>query len=191
MEKAKKLLEFIRNFVEVYIPVLSFVIMFVVFVIQIAARYVFNNPLPWAYEITVTCYLWTVVLSACYAERSRSHVTFTLVYDALGIKAKAVCAFLGNLIIAVAFAVSIVPSIKFVSFMKMQETSVFHIGLNIVYAPYILFLIFILIYTLSDMYNQFMVFTGLGGQAAVDKMLNNTKNETQEAIENSANQEEA
>ena len=191
MEKAKKLLEFIRNFVEVYIPVLSFVIMFVVFVIQIAARYVFNNPLPWAYEITVTCYLWTVVLSACYAERSRSHVTFTLVYDALGIKAKAVCAFLGNLIIAVAFAVSIVPSIKFVSFMKMQETSVFHIGLNIVYAPYILFLIFILIYTLSDMYNQFMVFTGLGGQAAVDKMLNNTKNETQEAIENSVNQEEA
>ncbi len=191
MEKAKKLLEFIRNFVEVYIPVLSFVIMFVVFVIQIAARYVFNNPLPWAYEITVTCYLWTVVLSACYAERSRSHVTFTLVYDALGIKAKAVCAFLGNLIIAVAFAVSIVPSIKFVSFMKMQETSVFHIGLNIVYAPYILFLIFILIYTLSDMYNQFMVFTGLGGQAAIDKMLNNTKNETQEAIENSVNQEEA
>ena len=165
--------------------------MFVVFVIQIAARYVFNNPLPWAYEITVTCYLWTVVLSACYAERSRSHVTFTLVYDALGIKAKAVCAFLGNLIIAVAFAVSIVPSIKFVSFMKMQETSVFHIGLNIVYAPYILFLIFILIYTLSDMYNQFMVFTGLGGQAAIDKMLNNTKNETQEAIENSVNQEEA
>lgn len=191
MEKAKKLLEFIRNFVEVYIPVLSFVIMFVVFVIQIAARYVFNNPLPWAYEITVTCYLWTVVLSACYAERSRSHVTFTLVYDALGIKAKAVCAFLGNLIIAVAFAVSIVPSIKFVSFMKMQETSVFHIGLNIVYAPYILFLIFILIYTLSDMYNQFMVFTGLGGLAAIDKMLNNTKNETQEAIENSVNQEEA
>ena len=191
MEKAKKLLEFIRNFVEVYIPVLSFVIMFVVFVIQIAARYVFNNPLPWAYEITVTCYLWTVVLSACYAERSRSHATFTLVYDALGIKAKAVCAFLGNLIIAVAFAVSIVPSIKFVSFMKMQETSVFHIGLNIVYAPYILFLIFILIYTLSDMYNQFMVFTGLGGQAAIDKMLNNTKNETQEAIENSVNQEEA
>lgn len=190
MDKAKKVLEFVRNFVEIYLPVCSFVMMFVVFVIQIAARYVFNSPLPWAYEVTVTCYLWTVVLSACYAERTRSHVTFTLVYDALGIKAKAVCAFLGNLIIAVAFAVSIVPSIKFVAFMKMQQTSVFHIGLNIVYAPYILFLVFILIYTLSDMYNEFMVFSGLGGQAAIDKMLNNTKNETQEAIENAAEQEE-
>ena len=90
MNNLKKIGGFIRDCVELYIPVIAFVVMFCVFVIQIAARYVFNNPVPWAYEVTVMCYVWLVILGACYAERSRSHVTFTLVYDKLGIKGKAV-----------------------------------------------------------------------------------------------------
>ena len=183
MGRAKKVFFALRNCVEVYIPIASFCIMFLVFIAQIIARYLFRNPLAWAYEVTVTCYLWMVVLSACYAQREHSHVTFTLIYDKLSVKGKAICAFLGNLIIAVAFAISFVPSVKLVTFMEMQKTSVFKIGLNIVYAPYILFLAIILIYIVMDLYNEFMVFTGLGGQKAVDKMLSNTKNETQEAIE--------
>jgi hypothetical protein len=67
--------------------------------------------------------------------------------------------------------------------MKMQVTSVFKIGLNVVYFPFIPFMIIILCYILYDMYIEFLVFTGIGGEAAVQKMLNSTKNETQEAIE--------
>ena len=183
MDKLKKVFNVLRQLVEVWIPICSLIIMFTVFVVEVFARYFFRNPLPWAYEVTVSCYLWLVVLGACYAQRKHAHVTFTLVYDKLGIKGKAICAFLGNLLIAIAFAVQIVPAIKFVDFMKMQKTSVLQIGLNIVYAPFIPFLIIILIYTLMDLYNEFMVFTGLGGQAAIDKMLADTKNETEEAIE--------
>lgn len=183
MEKFKKVFQFLRNCVEVYIPIMSFCLMFVIFIVEIVARYLFQNPLPWAYEITVTCYLWMVVLSACYTQREKAHVTFTLVYDKLSVKGKAICAFLGNLIIAIAFGISIIPSIKFIDFMKMQVTSVFKIGLNIVYAPYILFLIIMFIYIIMDLYNEFMVFTGMGGQKAIDKMLSGTKNETEEAIE--------
>ena len=60
-----------------------------------------------------------------------------------------------------------------------------------VYAPFILFMIIILLYILSDMWLEIKVITGIGGEAAVQKMLDETKNETQEAIEAANAQEEA
>lgn len=190
MEGLKKIGKFLRNCVELYIPIAAFLIMFVVFVIQIAARYVFNNPVPWAYEVTVMGYLWMVVLGACYAYRDRSHVTFTLLYDKLPVKGKAVCGFLGNLLMAIAFIAMFIPACKMISQMKIQVTSVFKIGLNIVYLPFIPFMIIILCYILYDMWLEIMVFTGIGGEAAVKKMLDETKNETQEAIDAAMAQEE-
>ena len=190
MDALKKVGKFIRNLVELYIPIAAFLIMFVVFIIQIAARYIFNNPVQWAYEVTVMGYLWMVVLGACFAYRERSHVTFTLVYDKLPVKGKAICGFLGNLLMFIAFAAMFVPSCQMISQMKIQVTSVFKIGLNIVYLPFIPFMVIIMIYILMDMYTEFMVFTGLGGEKAVSKMLNDTKNETQEAIEAALSQGE-
>ena len=191
MEGLKKVGKFLQNCVELYIPIASFLVMFCVFVIQIVARYVFNNPVPWAYEVTVIGYLWMVVLGACYAYRDRSHVTFTLVYDKLPVKGKAICGFLGNLLMAIAFIVMFVPACQMIGQMKIQVTSVFKIGLNVVYAPFILFMIIILLYILSDMWLEIKVSTGIGGEAAVQKMLDETKNETQEAIEAANAQEEA
>lgn len=191
MEGLKKVGKFLRDCVELYIPIASFLVMFCVFVIQIVARYVFNNPVPWAYEVTVIGYLWMVVLGACYAYRDRSHVTFTLIYDKLPVKGKAICGFLGNLLMAIAFIVMFVPACQMISQMKIQVTSVFKIGLNVVYSPFILFMIIILLYILSDMWLEIKVITGIGGEAAVQKMLAETKNETQEAIDAANAQEEA
>lgn len=191
MEGLKKVGKFLRNCIELYIPIASFLIMFSVFVIQIVARYVFNSPVQWAYEVTVVGYLWMVVLGACYAYRDRSHVTFTLLYDKLPVKGKAVCAFLGNLLMAVAFGAMFLPACKMIGQMKIQETSVLKIGLNVVYSPFIVFMIIILIYIISDMILEVMVMTGIGGEAAVKKMLDDTKSETQEAIEAAEAMEEA
>lgn len=189
MDALKKVGKFIRDCVELYIPIAAFVIMFCVFIIQIAARYLFNNPVQWAYEVTVMGYLWMVVLGACYAYRDRSHVTFTLFYDMLPVKGKAICGFLGNLLMFIAFAVMFKPSCQMISQMKIQETSIFKIGLNIVYCPFIPFMIIMLIYILMDMITELKVIFGIGGEAAVQKMLNETKNETQEAIDAAMAQE--
>lgn len=189
MDALKKAGKFIQNCVELYIPIAAFLIMFIVFIIQIAARYVFSNPVQWAYEVTVMGYLWMVVLGACYAYRDRSHVTFTLIYDMLSVKGKAVCGFLGNLLMFIAFFVMFKPAFQMISQMKIQETSVFKIGLNIVYSPFIPFMIIMMIYILMDMITELKVMFGIGGEEAVQKMLNETKNETQEAIEAALEQE--
>ena len=182
MDALKKAGKFIRNCVELYIPIAAFVLMFCVFVFQIAARYIFNSPVQWAYEVTVMCYLWMVILGACYAYRDRSHVTFTLTYDMLPVKGKAICGFLGNLLMFIAFVAMFVPACKMINQMQIQVTSILKIGLNIVYSPFIPFMIIIMIYILMDMITELKVLFGIGGEEAVKKMLNETRDETHEAI---------
>ena len=102
--------DILRDIVEVCIPIVSFCIMFIVFVAQIFSRYVLRAPLAWAYEVTVSCYLWLVVLGACLAQRERAHVVFTLITDKLPLRWEAFCTFLGNLLIVVAFTWSFCPA---------------------------------------------------------------------------------
>lgn len=181
-----------RDCVELYIPIASLLIMFCTFIFQIFSRYVLKQPVAWAYEVTVMCYLWMVVLGACYAYRDRSHVTFTLFYDQFGVKGKAFIAFLGNLLMFIAFVAMFLPSCNMIlDQMSKQVTSVFKIGLNIVYLPFIPFNVIMLLYFLYDMIIEVMVFFGIGGQATVDKFLNATKNETEEAIEAALAEENA
>ena len=179
---AKKIVNFLQKCVEEVIPMWTFSIMFIVFIVQIVARYVVRNPLSWAYEVTVICYLWTVMFGTCYTTRKKSHVKFTMLYDALQPKGKALLVFAGDLIIAAAFIIMTSPVIKFIGQMKIQVTGVFKIGLNIVYAPFIPFMFIVLAYTLYEMWQCFQVFTGIGGQAAVDAFLNQGKTEAEQAV---------
>jgi TRAP-type C4-dicarboxylate transport system permease small subunit len=132
-----------------------------------------------------------VVLGACYAYRDRSHVTFTLFYDQFGTKAKAFIAFLGNVLMLIAFAYMFLPTCDMIlDQMSKQVTSVFKIGLNIVYFPFIPFMIIIMLYIISDIFVEFMVFTGLGGEKYEQKMLSMNKTEVEEVVELSKVQEE-
>lgn len=176
--------DLLRDVVELYIPIVSFCIMFLVFVAQIFSRYVLRAPLAWAYEVTVSCYLWLVVLGSCLAQRERAHVVFTLITDKLPLRWEAFCTFLGNLLIVVAFSWSFLPSVEFVAFMGRQKTSVFKISLDIVYAPYIPFLAFTILYMLRDLMRDFRVFTGLAAPEEVEIYRREHRNEVEQALEN-------
>ena len=159
MKKLIKIFIAVRDFIEVFLPVLSFTIMFITFILQIVARYVFRNPLTWTYEITVIGFSWTVILGACYAMRKRSHVMFTLIYDHLSGKKAAILRLIGNIIIFVAFILLIVPSAKYVMFMNFQSTSVFHIKLSWVFVPFVYFLISIGLYTSAEIIEDIKIIT--------------------------------
>ncbi len=183
MRLMKRLVSILQSIVELCVPAASFVLMFVVFVVQIFCRYILNQPLDWAYEVTVSCYLWMVILGACYAQRWRAHVVFTLFYDKLSVRLKALTAILGNGLIAFAFAWSFWPTVQMIEFMKMQKTSILRIGLNIVYAPYIPFMILIFLYMMIDIVRDFKVLIGMASQEDVAKMLSENRSETQEVID--------
>lgn len=186
----KKIGAFIRECVEMYIPMIAFVVLFVIFVYQVFMRYVIKNPQPWTAEVEQSCFLWLVLLGACYAQRVKGHVTFTLVYDSLSVKGKAITAMLGNLLITFACLVTLIPSANYIigQMERAQVTTVLKWPKTFVFAPYVLFLAIIAIYAIMDIYEEIMVLRG--DQKYIDKMLQESKSEAELAIEESLAQEQ-
>ena len=150
----------LRDIFEIYIPVIAFTVMFMTFIVQIIARYVFKYPLTWAYEVTIIGFSWTVIFGASYAMRTRSHVKFTLIYDMLSGKKAALLRLSGNVIILIAFIALVVPSIDYVLFMNFQSTSVFKIRLSWIFSAFIYFLASMIIYTVAEITEDFLVLMG-------------------------------
>ena len=74
----KKAFGFVRDCVEKYIPSIALAALFIIFCYQVFMRYVLRQPQAWAGEVEQSCFLWLVLLGACYAQRMKAHVTFTL-----------------------------------------------------------------------------------------------------------------
>ena len=160
MNTIKRVFYILRDVIEIYVPLMAFAVMFLTFILQIVARYVFKYPLTWAYEITVIGFSWSVIFGACYAMRSRSHVKFTLIYDMLTGKKAAVLRMLGNMIILVAFVALFIPSIEYVKFMDFQSTPVFKIKLSWIFSAFIYFVISMVGYTLSEIVEDVQILLG-------------------------------
>ena len=129
------------------------------------------------------CFLWLVLLGACFAQREKAHVSFTLLYDSLGVRGKAITAMLGNIIIAVTFAAAFIPSLQYIWGLmnRAQVTSILKIPKTLVFFPYVIFLAIILVYALIDIYEEIMVLRG--DQKYIDKMLGESKSEAEQAVE--------
>ena len=55
-------------------------IMFVSFLLQIAFRYLLNQPLGWTEEVTVLCWLWVVLWCAAFVLSDHDEIRFDIVY---------------------------------------------------------------------------------------------------------------
>ena len=186
----KKVCGFIRDCVEKYIPALAFTVLFVVFVFQVFMRYVMKNPQAWTTEVEQSCFLWLVMLGASYCQRMKGHVTFTLVYDNLNIKGKAITAMLGNILITFTCVVTFVPSLNYIwgLMARQQVTTLLKWSKTVVFFPYVIFLAFIVAYALIEIYDEIMVLKG--DQKYIEQMLEDSKSEAEQAIEASLAQEQ-
>lgn len=114
----------IQDIIEKYIPIALFLCLFVIFLLQVVFRYVFNHPLIWTQDVIVFCFCWVVVLGASYTMRIKNHVLFTLVYDNLSIKLAALSRMLGSIIIIATFIVLLGPSYTYCQFLAFQKMAV-------------------------------------------------------------------
>lgn len=186
--KFLKKLEFgIRQTVELYIPAISFVVMFCLFCYQIIVRYIIskftNLVVPWTTEVEQMCFLWIALLGACYVQRNKGHVVFTMVYDALKLKGKAVMALCSNALVAFAMFITFVPSLKYIWGLtaRNQVTSLLKIPKTLVFFPYVIFLLLIFIYNILDIYEDIMVLKG--DEYYTKKLLKESMSEAEQAIE--------
>ncbi len=118
-----------------------FLALFVVFIIQITARFGFSKPLPWTDEAAVILYIWTILWAAAFVVPQREHVVFDLVWNAVGQRSRQTMQVLGNVLIGTLALIAVPASWDYVHFMAREGTPVLGVPFMWVYLPFVLLLV--------------------------------------------------
>ncbi|MFN4160128.1 MAG: TRAP transporter small permease [Gemmobacter sp.] len=113
--------------------------MFAVFLMQIAARYVFNLPVGWTVEVCLTLWLWLVLWGAGFCLHDRDHVKFDLLYLAARPGTRRLFAGLSALAILVGIAAALPATWDYVDFYKIKRSATLRIPLKWIFIIYIAF----------------------------------------------------
>ena len=139
------------DIIEIYIPSITFIVLFITFLLQIFFRY-FLVPLTWPLELTLLCFIWTALLGGLYAKRDNSHVKFTIIYDMVKPKTQLWMRIIGNFMLLLSFCIALYPSYDYVAFMAYKKSNVMKIPMNWAYFPFIIFLVFMIGRFAHDLY---------------------------------------
>lgn len=117
-----------------------FLTLFIVFVIQVTARFGFNKPLAWTDEAAVILYIWVILWAAAFVVPEREHVVFDLVWNSVGRRARQVMQIVGNLLIGGLALYGTPASWDYVHFMAREGTPVLGVPFMWVFFPFVLLL---------------------------------------------------
>jgi TRAP-type C4-dicarboxylate transport system permease small subunit len=153
VEKAKKIVKYIADFLGYFIPNMTFIVIFITFMLTIISRYVLKAPIAWSYEISILGYMWTMFFGVGKAMEADEHVVFGLVYDNLGKKGQVVCKVIYNLALILLLGAAFYPCIQSLLSKKMV-TGVLKLPYTIVFAPMIYMFAEIIIRCVKDIINS-------------------------------------
>lgn len=117
-----------------------FLTLFIVFVIQVTARFGFNKPLAWTDEAAVVLYIWVILWAAAFVVPEREHVVFDLVWNSVSRRTRRVMQIVGNLLIGGLALYAIPASWDYVRFMAREGTPVLGLPFMWVFLPFVLLL---------------------------------------------------
>ncbi len=121
--------------------VLLFALLFLVFVIQIAARFIFNQPLAWTDEAATMLYLWAVLWGAAVVCRDKEHVAFDLLYQKAMAPTRRSMALAAAVLVGGLAAWALPGSLDYIWFMRRESTAVMGLPFHWVFLPFGLLLI--------------------------------------------------
>ena len=118
-----------------------FLMLFVVFIVQVLARFAFNKPLPWTDEAAVVLYVWVILWAAATVVPEREHVVFDLLWNMAGRRTRLVMRLLGNLMVGGLAAAAVPATWAYVHFMRRESTPVLGISFMWVFMPFVVLMV--------------------------------------------------
>ncbi|MEN3794720.1 TRAP transporter small permease subunit [Fulvimarina sp. MAC3] len=94
----------------------------------------------WTVEFILVLWLWTIFWGNAFVVRDHDHVTFDIIYYAVGRKARTVLAITGALIIAAAFWSSVGPTYDRMRLLHLRSSATLPINMFPIYSIYFVFL---------------------------------------------------
>lgn len=114
-------------------------IMFAVFIVQIFARYVLNEPISWSEEVIITTWLWTVLWGAAFILRESDEIRFDIIYSQVSERTRRVFTVLSGVALVGLYSLSLPGAYSYVSFMKVEHSASLRIPINWLYCVFIIF----------------------------------------------------
>ncbi len=118
-----------------------FLTLFIVFVIQVTARFGLNKPLAWTDELAVILYVWIILWAAAFVVPEREHVAFDLLWNSAGPRTRHAMQIVGNLLIGGLALCAIPATWDYVHFMKREATPVLGLPFMWVFLPFVFLLV--------------------------------------------------
>ena len=118
-----------------------FLMLFIVFVIQVTARFGLNKPLAWTDELAVILYVWIILWAAAFVVPEREHVAFDLLWNSAGRRTRQVMKIMGNLMVGGLALWAIPATWDYVTFMKREGTPVLGLPFMWVFLPFVFLLV--------------------------------------------------
>ena len=132
-----------------------FLTLFIVFVIQVTARFGFNRPMAWTDEAAVILYVWVILWSAAFVVPEREHVAFDLIWNSVNLPTRKVMRVAGNLLIGGVALYGIPATWDDVHFMKRESSPVLGISFMLVFLPFVLLLVALVVRSAWAIWNAF------------------------------------
>lgn len=130
-----------------------FLTLFIVFVIQVTARFGFNKPMAWTDEAAVILYVWAILWAAAFVVPEREHVVFDLLWNSVNQRARQVMQIVGNLMIGGLALYGIPASWDYVHFMAREGTPVLGMSFMWVFMPFMLLLVALVVRSALAIWN--------------------------------------
>ncbi|MFV0467213.1 MAG: TRAP transporter small permease [Lachnospiraceae bacterium] len=154
----------IYNIFGVIIPGITFMLIFITFIISIVSRYFFKAPVTWSYEISVLGYMWTMFFGVGKAMEKDEHVVFGLVYDACAPLGQYILKTIYNIFLVILILICFIPSYQSLVG-KQMVTGVLKMPYSIVFAPFIYMLADVVVHSLLNVKKAYFEYKDVKGEA--------------------------
>ena len=121
------------------ISALLLLAMFLCFILQITARYVFNRPLGWTDEVSVLCWIWCTLWGAAFVLREKDEVRFDIIYSAASENTRRIFTIITGIAAIALFGIALPAVFSYVTFLKVERSAYLGIRLDYLYSIYLLF----------------------------------------------------
>jgi TRAP-type transport system small permease protein len=118
-----------------------FFALFIVFIVQVVARFIFDKPLPWSDEAAVILYVWIILWACAFMVATKEHVVFDLLWNSANPTLRKVMLLLGHGMFAVLAFMAVLPCWDYIEFMSREQTAVMGLSFQWVFFPFVLLLV--------------------------------------------------
>lgn len=161
MNSIKTAINKIYNVIELYIPMAIFFILFILYIVMIVNRYFLYGQVGKYFELTQIAFIWCSILTASYGGRTNQHVSFGLVYDKCSQKTQVILRLIGNLIVVGTFIILLPYAYGAIRFLVIKKSNLLRIPFNIIFAPFIVFIILTIVHYATWFVRDVKVFINL------------------------------